>query len=220
MQNVQLPVTPNFTGDETFFEFLLSASPTKFADLKAKAASNGAMTPFAINAKVTVNVDNTFEVVSQQIAHNVVGMIEGSDPKLKDTYVMYGAHLDHNGYSQVGIGNLPGTNGCRNRSEVALAAVTASGKKPVKSGTPAPFGGAAQSTDPKRFDTGDYINNGADDDGSGSATLMGVARAFATGSTAKPVWAARCADAALPKGRWSMPRSINNALRAGCPSSS
>jgi len=36
VQNVQLPVTPNFTGDEAFFEFLLSASPTKFADHRAR----------------------------------------------------------------------------------------------------------------------------------------------------------------------------------------
>jgi hypothetical protein len=186
VQNVQLPVTPNFTGDEAFFEFLLSASPTRFADLKAMA-DKGATTPFAINAKVTVNVDNTFEVVSQQLAHNVVGMIEGSDPALKDTYVMYGAHLDHNGYSQAGIGNPPGTNGCRNRSAVALAAVTAAGKKPVKSAPAGPpaFGGAAPTGAATRFDQGDYINNGADDDGSGSATLMGVARAFATGPKPK-----------------------------------
>ena len=54
VQNVQLPVTPNFTGDEAFFEFLLSASPTKFADLKALAGKGGTMTPFAINAVVTV----------------------------------------------------------------------------------------------------------------------------------------------------------------------
>ena len=186
VQNVQLPVTPNFTGDETFFEFLLSASPTKFADLKALAAKGGNMTPFAINAKVTVNVDNTFEVVSQQLAHNVVGMIEGSDPKLKDTYVMYGAHLDHNGYSQAGTGNLGSTSGCRNRSAVALAAVTEAGKKPVKNAAAGPPAfGAAPSTDPTRFDQGDYINNGADDDGSGSATLMGVARAFAMGPKPK-----------------------------------
>lgn len=184
VQNVELPVTPNFTGDETFFDFLLSASPTKFSDLQAVAGKGGPMKPFAINATVTVKIDNTFEVVSQQIAHNVVGMIEGSDPKLKDTYVMYGAHLDHNGYSQAGTGNLPGTNGCRNRSEVALAAVTASGKKPVKSANAAPFG-AAPATDPNRFDKGDYINNGADDDGSGSATLLGVAHAFATGPKPK-----------------------------------
>jgi len=186
VQNVQSPVTPNFTGDEAFFEFLLSASPTKFADLKALADKGAAMTPFAINAKVTVNIDNTFEVVSQQLAHNVVGMIEGSDPKLKDTYVMYGAHLDHTGYSQAGTGAPGGTSGCRNRSAVALAAVTAAGKKPVKN-APAgpPAGGAAPQAASTRFDQGDYINNGADDDGSGSATLMAVARAFATGPRPK-----------------------------------
>ena len=183
VQNVQLPVTPNFTGDEAFFEFLLSGSPTKFADLKALADKGGAMTPFAINAKVTINIDNTFEVVSQQLAHNVVGLIEGSDPKLKDTYVMYGAHLDHNGYSQAGIGNAGSTSGCRNRSAVALAAVTKSGKTPVRGAAAAPAG--ARPADATRFDQGDYINNGADDDGSGSATLMGVARAFATGPRPK-----------------------------------
>ena len=192
VQNVQLPVTPNFAGDETFFEFLLSASPTTFAGLKALADKGGPMTPFAIDAKVTVTIGNAFEVVSQQLAHNVVGMVEGSDPALKDTYVMYGAHLDHNGYSLAGTGNPGSTSGCRNRSAVALAAVTQSGKTPVK-GTPAasPAGGASTTgtgTPPAagtRFDQGDYINNGADDDGSGSATLMGVARAFATGPRPK-----------------------------------
>jgi hypothetical protein len=187
VQNVQLPVTPNFTGDETFFEFLLSASPTKFADLKAMADKGAPMAPFAINAKVTVNVDNTFEVVSQQLAHNVVGKIEGSDPTHKDTYVMYAAHLDHNGYSLAGLGALGSSSGCRNRSAEALAAVTKSGKTPVKAAPAA--GGAAGAAPPaanaSRFDQGDYINNGADDDGSGSATLMGVARAFATGPKPK-----------------------------------
>lgn len=192
VQNVQLPVTPNFTGDETFFEFLLSASPTKFAGLKALADKGEAMTPFAINAKLTVTIDNTFEVVSQQLAHNVVGLIEGSDPKLKDTYVMYGAHLDHNGYSQAGTGNPGGISGCRNRSAVALAAVTKAGKKPVKgaaaAGAGVPGGQAGAAAPPAgaaRFDQGDYINNGADDDGSGSATLMAVARAFASGPRPK-----------------------------------
>jgi hypothetical protein len=195
VQNVMLPVTPNFTGDETFFEFLLSDSPTKFADLQAKAASGAAMTPFAVNAKVTVNVDNTFEVVSQQIAHNVVGMIEGTDPRLKDTYVMYGAHLDHVGYSQTGTGRGGDVSGCRNRSQVALDAVKAAGKTPAKppaaargGGAGAPGGGrgaGAPPPDPARFDKGDFISNGADDDGSGSATLLGVAKAYATGPKPK-----------------------------------
>lgn len=190
VQNVQLPVTPNFSADETFFEFLLSASSMKFADLKARADKGEAAAPFAINAKITVNIDNTFEVVSQQIAHNVVGMIEGSDPKLKDTYVMYGAHLDHVGYSQAGTGNPGSTSGCRNRSQVALDAVVKSGKTPVKGapaagrqgGAPAArAGGPALPADATRFDKGDFVSNGADDDGSGSVTLLGVAKAFATG---------------------------------------
>ena len=185
VQNVQLPVTPNFTADETFFEFLLSASPTTFADLKARAAKGGPMPPFAVNAEVTVRIDNTFEVVSQQIAHNVVGMIEGADRVLKNTYVIYGAHLDHVGYSAAGLGNLPGPSGCRTRSDVALAAVKASGKTPVKPSAGAAPAPAAPSSDPARFDTGDFINNGADDDGSGSATLMAIARAFATGPKPK-----------------------------------
>jgi Zn-dependent M28 family amino/carboxypeptidase len=70
---------------------------------------------------------------------------------------------------------------------VALAAVTAAGKKPVKNAPAGPpaFGVAAPAASNTRFDQGDYINNGADDDGSGSATLMGVARAFATGPKPK-----------------------------------
>ena len=197
VQNVQLPVVPSFTGDETFFDFLLSASPMKFADLKARTDKGETPAAFAINAKVTVTVDNNFEVVSQQIAHNVVGMIEGSDPILKNTYVMYGAHLDHVGYSQAGNGNPGSVSGCRNRSQVALDAVIKSGKTPVK-GAPAARGGGAGAAAPAgggrgaalpaaatRFDTGDYISNGADDDGSGSTALLGVAKAFASGPRPK-----------------------------------
>ena len=55
-------------------------------------------------AKVSIAIDNTYEVVSEQLSHNVVGMVEGTDPKLKDTYVLFGAHLDHIGYSQIGGG--------------------------------------------------------------------------------------------------------------------
>ncbi len=206
VQNVMLPVTPSFTGDETFFEFLLSGSPTKFADLKTKAASGAAMAPFTVNAKVTVNIDNTFEVVSQQISHNVVGMIEGVDPKLKDTYVMYGAHLDHVGYSQAGGGSQPTPTSCRARMPEAVDALEKAGKKAQNprsldsaavaavsrgggAGAPAggrgAGGGRGAAAPAVSFDQRDAINNGADDDGSGSATLLGVAKAYATGPKPK-----------------------------------
>jgi hypothetical protein len=193
--NVTLPVTPNFSGDEAFFEFLLSGSSMKFADLKAKADKGEALAAFAVNAKVTVNVDNTFDPVSQQIGHNVVGMIEGSDPTLKGTYVMFGAHLDHTGYSQTGLGRGGDVSGCRNRSAVALDAVVKSGKTPVKpapgaaraggAGAAGGRAGGAPAAPAAAFDQRDFISNGADDDGSGSALLMGVAKAFATGPRPK-----------------------------------
>jgi len=34
-----------------------------------------------------------------ELTRNVVGMVEGTDPALKTTYVFFGAHLDHVGYS-------------------------------------------------------------------------------------------------------------------------
>jgi len=64
---------------------------------------------------------------------NVVGILEGSDPILKDEYVVISAHLDHIGLS-----------------------------------APLP--------------NGHNVNNGADDDGSGSTGLLAIARAYAEGA--------------------------------------
>ena len=95
-------VTPQVTGDETFFDALFAGSGTSFADVKAKAEKGEPQTALTIAAKVTITIDQTYEVISQQTTHNVVGVIEGSDARLKDTYVLFGAHLDHLGYSQTG----------------------------------------------------------------------------------------------------------------------
>jgi hypothetical protein len=64
---------------------------------------------------------------------NVVGILEGSDPVLKDEFVIMSAHLDHIGLS-----------------------------------APLP--------------DGHNVNNGADDDGSGSTGLLGIAHAYAEGA--------------------------------------
>jgi hypothetical protein len=133
-------VTPQFTGDETFFDALFAGSSLSFADLKARADKGEALTPMNMpGAKITVAIDNTYDVVYEQLTRNVVGMVEGSDPKLKDRYVVYGAHLDHIGYSATGGGNPPSPSGCRARSDVALAALAKAGKTPQKP----PRGGGA-----------------------------------------------------------------------------
>src|SRR6188768_2374809 len=74
-------------------------------------------------------------------AKNVLALFEGSDPKLKDEFVLVGGHLDHVGRKGQQVG----------------------GQKD----------GAKD---------GDEIWNGADDNGSGTSTILTVARAFAKGA--------------------------------------
>ena len=195
VQRVDAVTPPQVVGDETFFEALFAGAPVKFADLKAKAQKGDPLSPMTLTANLTINVDNTYEQVSEQLSRNVVGVVEGSDPKLKDTYVMFGAHLDHIGYSQAGGGAQPTTTSCRQRSETAQAAVRAAGKviqNPGRGrGGPADAAGAgrgrgaqpAANTTP--FDQRDVISNGADDDGSGSTSMLAIAKAFATGPKPK-----------------------------------
>ena len=140
-------MTPQLTAQDEFFEFLFSGSEIKYADLKQKVANQEPLPPFALKGvKITFNVEADYTVVRTRLTHNVVGIVEGTDPKLKDTYVVYGAHYDHIGYRE--------------------SSMTAGG---------APAGGVPE----------DLINNGADDDGSGTVAIMSIARAFALGPKPK-----------------------------------
>jgi Zn-dependent M28 family amino/carboxypeptidase len=121
-------------------DFLFSASDFKYAELKAKAEQQEDLPRFALNnVAITFDLDADYQVINTRYTRNVVGMVEGNDAKLKDTYVAFGAHYDHIGYSQ-GI---------------------------LQSGQT------------------DRINNGADDDGSGTVSLIALARAFAKGPKTK-----------------------------------
>ena len=71
------------------------------------------------------------QVLVSRSAPNVAGILEGSDPVLKEEYVVFSAHMDH-----IGIG----------------------------------FTNAE----------GDSINNGADDDGSGTTAVLEIAEAYAS----------------------------------------
>jgi Zn-dependent M28 family amino/carboxypeptidase len=106
---------------------------------------------------------------------------------------MFGAHLDHIGYSQTGTGRGAGTDGCRRRSPAAQEAVVAAGKtvqRPSAGGQgPAQAArGAAQAAaavPAVPLDQRDLVSNGADDDGSGSTAELAIAKAFATGPKPK-----------------------------------
>ncbi len=56
-------------------------------------ASGDAFKPMAIPAKAALNM--SVEVKEAPPAQNVAGILEGSDPKLKDQYVVFSAHYDH-----------------------------------------------------------------------------------------------------------------------------
>jgi hypothetical protein len=132
VQRYDTTAPPSVSAEDEFFEFLFSGSDMKYTELKQKASAGEPLPPIALKGvKITFNVDADYTVVRTRYTHNVVGIVEGSDPKLKDTYVAYGAHYDHVGYRE----------------------------------------GMAD----------DRINNGADDDGSGTVAIMAIARAFALG---------------------------------------
>jgi hypothetical protein len=96
------------------------------------AGSNTKIDSFEFNSKKKLSLHIA---IHSDPGHgeNVVGIVEGSDPVLKNEYVVMSAHLDHLGLA-----------------------------------TPGP--------------DGHNVNNGADDDGSGSTGLLGIARAYAEGA--------------------------------------
>jgi len=108
-----------------FFEGSPHSAEEVFAAMKAGKPLSFVM---PITAKIR-NVTGLQDVGSR----NIVAKLEGSDPTLKNEYVVYSSHLDH-----LGVG------------------------EPVK---------------------GDSIYNGALDNASGSAILLGVARAFSVMKT-------------------------------------
>jgi Zn-dependent M28 family amino/carboxypeptidase len=72
---------------------LFTASGQDFDALK-KAALSKDFKPVALNAKANMTVKNTLREINSS---NVIGKIEGSDPALKNEYVVYTAHWDHLG---------------------------------------------------------------------------------------------------------------------------
>jgi hypothetical protein len=78
-----------------------------------------------------ISVTTEWHFISDRSAPNVVGIVEGSDPVLKNEYVVFSAHMDH-----VGVG------------------------------------------EPNVW--GDSIYNGADDDASGTSTIVELAEAYAS----------------------------------------
>ena len=124
---------------------------------------------------VTASLD--FLELPSDYARNVVAIVPGSDPVLKNQYVAIGAHNDHTGISAVPVDkdSLKAFNDIRNRlllankmvqlDQAKLAAIRVN-MDSIRKAHPKP-----------RLDS---IRNGADDDGSGSMAVLEIAESVAS----------------------------------------
>ncbi len=127
------PAVPTVVAGLGLANSIFQGEKMPAADVFYKAGNNTKMDSFELGAEKKIS----FHVsVHSESGHgeNVVAILEGSDPVLKNEYVVMSAHLDH----------------------IGLTA------------TPLP--------------DGHNVNNGADDDGSGSTGLLGIAHVYAEGA--------------------------------------
>ena len=123
----------------------------------------------------TVNASLDFVELPTEWARNVIGVIPGSDPVLRNQYVIIGAHNDHVGFAPpVDKDSLKAFNDQRIRWMLAnnMAQPTIEVLQTFKVNMD-----SIRRVHPvARLDS---INNGADDDGSGSMGVLEVAEAIA-----------------------------------------
>ena len=157
-RNLELPIPPQLTASDAFFDYVFSGTGHSYASLRDRAANQEPLPDIALrNVRITIVVDAEYQRVQTRLTRNVVGLVRGTDARLRDTYVAIGAHLDHTGYRQFA------PTGGGGGGELAYCPGQV---RP----TPRPD---------------DVVFNGADDDGSGIVSLMAVAKAFASGQKPK-----------------------------------
>lgn len=122
----------------------------------------------------TVNASLDYVELPSDYARNVVAVIPGSDPALRGQYVAVGAHNDHVGFNTpVDKDSLKAFNDIRNRMLLANKMVALSQDQMA---TIRVNMDSIRRVHPvARIDS---INNGADDDGSGSMALLEIAESI------------------------------------------
>ena len=113
-------------------------------------------------------------------SRNVIGMLAGADPALRGQFVAVGAHNDHIGLERRPLDHdsVDAFNRVVRRQGSQDTVVTPSAKQWTRINTlrdslTTAHGGARR----------DSVNNGADDDGSGTVALLEIAERFATASS-------------------------------------
>ena len=106
-RDVSVPALSSISGSvpalfatQRIADALLAASGRTVADIKD--VIDGTLEPHSfdmdgVTARIRIDVSQTADITG-----NVLGMIEGSDPELKDEVIVIGAHLDHLGMTDEG----------------------------------------------------------------------------------------------------------------------
>lgn len=124
------------TFDTPAAEALFAGAKTRLADVLAQADKQGAK-PKGFALKPTVSISRT-SAHRNFTSPNVLGVLPGSDPALKDEYVLLMAHLDHEGMDttkegdQIYNGAMDNATGVATMLEVARA-FAESGVRPKRS---------------------------------------------------------------------------------------
>jgi len=108
-------------------------------------------------------------------ARNVVAILPGSDPKLKGQYVAIGAHNDHIGFDNTPVDH----DSLRAHNQVIRPSGADSQDHPATAEEQARINQLLDSLRKLHPARPDSIDNGADDDGSGTVTVLEIAEQFA-----------------------------------------
>lgn len=111
--------------DQLFANDPMAAGRPDFAAIRSSATP--VIMPFPPEVSVRITAEE--EVVERVMVPNVVGMIEGSDPVLKQEYLIYSAHMDHVGTVGDGVG------GCSHRGDDDRTDMICNGADDDASGT-------------------------------------------------------------------------------------
>jgi len=143
--------------------------------------------PVASAARGDTGGSATIDLKSEILAEptrSVVAILPGSDPKLRNEYIVIGAHSDHIGMSAAN----PPVEHDSLKAYNMVARVQGADSRVATPPTPEQWvrinaiKDSLRNVYPARLDS---VSNGADDDGSGSVSVLEIAEAFAKGP-AKP----------------------------------
>jgi hypothetical protein len=128
---------PTITASPRLINALFQGERSSGANIFTKAIQKDFVEPFELNAnkKMSLNVSVKDDTVYTQ---NVVGILEGSDPVLKNEYVAIGAHYDHVGMNPFAAGDDKIFNGADDDGSgtvavMAIAEAMSKGQRPKRS---------------------------------------------------------------------------------------